>query len=505
MSEQAASAASYRRILKSSSIIGGASVINILIGLVRTKILAVLLGPTGVGLVSLFRSLMTTGTTVSTLGLDIVGARQVAEANEAQNYRQLALARRALLWATLALAVVGGIVMWVLRAPLAARVLGDPADSAIVGWLALGVAIGVSAASLGATIQGMRRVGDIARATVYGSVFNTIVGIFAIWYWGNAALVYFVLLVPLGSFLFGWIYVSRLPRTESQPIRWRDMTGQWKMLFQVGFAFMAAALATQVIQLWIRVDVSKVLGTEALGQFQASYTITTQYLTLVLTAMATDYYPRLTGVMRDHTAATRLVNDQTEIALLLGAPILLAMMGLAPWVLRLLYTKDFAPAVLILRWQVLADVLKLASWPLGFILLAAGDGKTFFWTEAASLLVMGGIIDGLLHPFGLEITGVAYLACYVFYLPLIHWLAKRRIGFAWTAPVERLLTVTFIACAIVGLIAAKTRWGVPVGCVSAAVYGTYALGRVSHMSELTGPAGKVGAWARRLTTRGKKP
>ena len=50
--------ASYRRILKSSSIIGGASFLNIAIGLVRTKVLAVLLGPSGVGLVSLYRGLM---------------------------------------------------------------------------------------------------------------------------------------------------------------------------------------------------------------------------------------------------------------------------------------------------------------------------------------------------------------------------------------------------------------------------------------------------------------
>lgn len=42
--------ASYRRILKTSPIIGWASVINIVIGLVCKNMLAVLLGPTGKGL-----------------------------------------------------------------------------------------------------------------------------------------------------------------------------------------------------------------------------------------------------------------------------------------------------------------------------------------------------------------------------------------------------------------------------------------------------------------------
>jgi len=70
--------ASYRRILKSSSIIGGASVINIVIGLVRTKIIAVLLGPAGIGLVSLYSGLMSTATAVATMGIGTIGTRQIA-------------------------------------------------------------------------------------------------------------------------------------------------------------------------------------------------------------------------------------------------------------------------------------------------------------------------------------------------------------------------------------------------------------------------------------------
>jgi len=67
------------------------------------------------------------------------------------------------------------------------------------------------------------------------------------------------------------------------------------------------------------------------------------YLGFVLGAMATDYYPRLTAAISDTATATRLVNEQTEVALLLCAPVLLAMLGLAPWVIHLLYSAEFAP------------------------------------------------------------------------------------------------------------------------------------------------------------------
>lgn len=497
-------AASYRRILKSSSIIGGASVANILIGLVRTKVLAVLLGPTGVGLVGLYRSLMTTGATVATMGQDIVGTRQIAEADAQNDTRTLALARKAVFWSTFALACIGGTVMWFLRKPLAKRVLGSASHSEIVGWLAFGVAVSVVAASQGALIQGMRRIGDIARVTVYGAILNTVVGIAFIWRFGYSGIVPYVLCTPLASFVLGWLYVSRLPKPISIGIPFKEMAEQWQMLIRVGLAFMGGTVAGSLIQLWIRVDVANVLGTAALGQFQAAWVITQQYIALVLGAMAADYYPRLTGVVRDRVAATRLVNEQTEIALLLSGPIFLVMMGLAPWVLRLLYTADFAPAVVVLRWQVLSDVLKVASWPLGFIFLAYGDGKTFFWTETSALLVMGLVIAGFLRRFGLEITGIAYLACYVFYLPLMFWLAKSRMGFAWSTPVIRLLAVTFVACAGVGVVAGFTRWGALVGCLAALAFGIHALGRLSHMSDLDGPVGKLGAVVRRISAGMRK-
>ncbi len=492
---------SYRRILKSSSIVGGASFLNIIIGLLRTKALAVLLGPTGIGLVSLYRGLQTTASGVATMGLDTVGTRQIAEAHAREDARELAVARRALFWATLVLGITGAAVVWCFRGLLARVVLGGAVHANVVGWLAVGVALTVVSASQGALIQGMRRIADIARVSVYGAALNTVIGIALIWRWHGAGLVSYVLTIPLSSFLLGWWYVSRLPKPDAFQIFPSEFIHQWKMLLRIGGAFMAGTLAMSIIQLWIRVDVGNVLGPQALGQFQASWSIATMYIDFVLAAMATDYYPHLTGVIVDHKAATSLVNQQTEIALLFSAPVFLAMMGLAPWVIRLLYTPAFAPAVELLRWQILGDVLKVASWPIGFTFLARADGKTFFWTEVLAFLVMGISVTCLLQPVGLKITGIASLACYIFYLPLVHWLAKRQIGFAWSSPVVRLLSATFVACVAVGVIASFTQWGAVVGCIAAIIFGVHAVGRLSHMSDVGGKVGHIGAIARKWTAR----
>jgi PST family polysaccharide transporter len=494
---------SYRSILKGTSIIGGASFINIAIGLLRTKVLALLLGPIGVGLASLYTGLMATASTVATMGLGVVGTRQIAEACSKEDTRAIKVARRALFWGTMVLAAAGGLIVWYLRSVLAVQALGNASYSRSVGWLSIGVALSVAGASQAALIQGMRRIGDIARLNVFGSVISTVLGIGLLWRWGKAGLVAYILIAPLVSFVLGHIYVSRLPKAGTESVTLNELTREWKMLLRLGLAMVGAGLVQQFAQLWIRIDVARVLGTQSLGQYQAAWTISMQYITFILTAMGTDYYPRLTGVIHDRRAAGKMVNEQTEIATLLSAPVFITVMAIAPWIIHLLYAASFTPAIEILRWQVLGDVLKVASFPIGFLILAAGDGITFFSTESAAWLVATGLITGAVRAFGLPITGIAYLAMYAFYLPLVYWFAWRRIGFHWSKSVVMLSGVTLAICLAVDILTAITRWGMLFGCVAAVAFSVYSLGRITHMSDLGGPVGRLGGMARGFTGCGR--
>ena len=490
--------ASYRRILKSSSIIGGASVLNIIIGMIRTKIIAILLGPAGIGLISLYTGLMSTATTVATLGIGTVGTRQVAEAVSQENLHAVAIARRAIFWGTLLLACAGALIVWTLREVLAIYVLGDSEYTSNVGWLSFGVALSVAGASQGALIQGIRRIGDMARWSVYSAALNTIFGLSLLWQWNTEGLIAYVLVGPLVSFILGHWFVSRLPEVAKDNISVQEIARQWQTLLRLGIPFMGAGLVGTLAQLWIRVEVSNTLGAESLGHFQAAWMISMQYVGFVLAAMGADYYPRLTGIINDHKAATKLVNEQTEIALLLSAPIFIAMIGLAPLVVNLFFSSSFIPATEILRWQIMGDVLKVASWPLGFVILAAGAGKTFFLTESFVWLVMGGLIAGFSSSIGLQITGIAFLVSYATLLPFVYVLAIRSINFQWEASIVKLLLFVFTLCTSIAVISTKFWWGGILAVLLSLVFSLYSFTKVVHMSNLGGTLGRISASVQRF-------
>lgn len=491
---------SYRRILESSSIIGAALTVNILIGLARTKIIAVLLGPTGVGLVGLYTGLMSTATAVAGMGISTTGTRQIAEALSMDDARAVAVVRHAMFWGTWVLAGAGAFGVWLLREFLAVKVLGDVEHAALVGWLAVGVALSVVSGAQGALIQGMRRIGDMARLSVFGSILNAILGVAFLWLWGHEGLIAYVLIGPLVNFLLGHRYVSRLPKVALDVVAMRELVAQWRILLRLGVPFMGAGLANAAVQLWIRVEVGDTLGTESLGHFQAASTISMQYIGFVLTAMAADYYPRLAGLIHAPEVANRLVNEQTEIALLLSAPVFIAMIGLAPWVIQLLYSAEFTPAVEVLRWQIVGDVFKVASWPLGFVILAAGRGKTFFLIEALVGVLMGGVIAVFSSRFGLPITGIAFLVSCTVLLPLVYWAAKRTTDFQWTNNNIKLIALIFILCSVVAIVSTRYLWGPAVAALISLAVGLYAFGRIADMSDIGGPMGRLASVFRRIKT-----
>lgn len=470
---------SYGQILRATSIIGGATVVRILVGLLRTKAAALLLGPAGLGLIGLFQSVVDTAASLSSLGFGTVGTRQIAEANASDDRKRIVIARRALSLGTFALALFGGYAVFLLRNVLATTIIHDAAMAKSIGWLAVGVVLTVAASSQSALLNGLQRIGDIARISVASAILSTSLGLAALYFWRERGVVAFIVAAPFSSFLLGHFYVSKLPRTErTEEPTFAALLPQWHALARLGLPFMLAGTVVTLGMLAVRSLIQKELGPAPLGQFQASWMISMTYIGFILTAMGTDYYPRLTAAITDRKNANQLVNEQTEVAVLLAGPIFLAMLGLAPLVVRLLYSSAFGEAATILRWQVLGDALKIASWPLSYILLAAGAGRTFLLAESLSISVFLTATYVGLPLVGIQATGISFLCMYTAYLPVVYWLAKRRTGFSWTARVRRDLVSLIASLVFVFLMATwHTFAGALSGCFLAMLFATKTLAR----------------------------
>ena len=493
---------SYRTILRSSSLIGGSSAINMATGIVKMKVAALVLGPAGVGLIGLLQNLMQMSAQVAALGVANSGTRRISTTRETGTPDDVARVRRAILLGAFVQSIVAGIALVLLQGPIARLVGIEPGQAGLVGWLAFGVALTVGGGAQSAVLAGLRRVGDIARVQIYAGVTSAALGILALLLLGEGGIIVLVLALPLATFLFGLIYVARLPDSLVGEMQRGSVWLEWRGLVGFGLAYMLSTMVTLGGQLTVRSMVLTDLGEVQLGQFQAAWALGMMYLTFVLTAMGIDYFPRLSAVIDDHRAAREMVNQQTEVALLLCGPVIVAMLALSPWIVSLLYSDAFLPAVDVLRWQLVGDVLKVVSWPIGYIIMARGAGKSLMATEGISIVIFAGANLFLLPRFGLVATGMAFVVYYAFHVALVWLLGGRHIGFVWDRHGLVLIAVLLagsIATSLIG--SASDLGGAVFGVLLAGMLGLYALIRLSSVLEETGKLAPVVRVGRAISAR----
>ena len=428
-----------RGLVRSMLVIGGAQSIKILISIARLKFLAVLLGPTGVGLLSIYNSLQTMVTSAAGLGMGASGVRQIAsvrgEATELSRVRHVLFAAH-MIQGLLAMAAV-----WILREPIAEWLLDDDTYATEIGLIGIAVLLGLLAVAHTALLQGLRKIDDLSRVTVLGALAGTIIGMLAVWLYGMAGLIWFVLAQPLTTLLIAQYFTHRLPKPDKALRNMDEIWAIWKPMARLGLAFMLGGLATAMTLLLVRALVTQELGLDAAGHFAAAWGITMTYVGFLLAAMGADYYPRLTEVINDRVAATQLMNDQAQLGLAIGGPVLLLLIGLAPWVITLLYSAEFAPAATLLQWQTVGNVFKFASWALSFSIVAAARAKTYFFLELSFNIVFLGMVWVLLPRLGLMITALAVLLAYIVYFAIANILARYIHGFRWQSLSLQLLTL----------------------------------------------------------------
>lgn len=504
VSEEKPEPTSHAEALKSTSIIGGSTVIVMGVRMLRTKVLAILLGPAGIGLEAVFDSVITLSKTAVDLGISSAGVRQIAAAVGSGSQPVIATTVFTLRRVCLVLGIIGAVTLFLCRESVGRLAFGNTDHSSDIGLLSIILLFGAVMGGQGALLQGMRRIGDLAKMNIFGALAGAVLSIPIVYVWGRAGIPAYMVLGAGVGVLTSWYYARRV-RIEPVKVPFRQITSEARNLLKLGLVFLASGLMTAGALFLLRIFVARQEGVYGAGQFQAASALSMVYVGFVLQAMGTDFYPRLTVLAADNRRCNQLVNEQAEISILLALPGVLATLALAPWVIQLFYSNKFDKAAEILCWQVTGTFLQVNSWPMGFILLAKGRAAALFWTDLASYSVY--VVLGWvgLKLFGLPGTGMAFLGLYAFHWVVVFAIVRRISGFALSPTNVRLslLGVATVAVTLVTRLTLPEPWATGIGCVLAlgtGLYTTRTLVQLVGVDKISGYLRKLGLsfLARRL-------
>ena len=449
------------------------------IGLVRTKAMALMLGPAGFGLMGALTTVVDLARSVAEMGINNSGVRQIAEASASGDAQRIARTITVLRRSALVLGVIGAVALAALSRQVAELTFGNTDYAGAIALLSLAVFFRLVADGQGALLQGMRRVGDVAKIGVAGALAGTALSIPLVYWLREQGVALSLVVVAAVTFVVSWRYSRRIeiePAELSAALARQEVSA----LLRLGLAFMASSLVTVAAAYVVRIVLIRQAGLEAAGLYQAAWTIGGLYVTFVLQAMGTDFYPRLVGVALDNSECNRLVNEQAHVSLLLAGTGVLATLTFAPWVVSLLYSEDFRAATDVLRWVCLGMALRVVTWPLGYVLVAKGEKTLFVGVDLAWALVNVALTVACVRFFGLTGAGIAFFGSYVFHLLIVYPITRRLTGFRWSSTNVRtgILFVGSIATVHAGffLLGHTVAMGVGVlAVVGSALYAVHSL------------------------------
>jgi PST family polysaccharide transporter len=193
--------------------------------------------------------------------------------------------------------------------------------------------------------------------------------------------------------------------------------------------------------------------------------------------MGQDFYPRVSAVKEQAGALVELVNAQHRLVMIVVVPMLLATLALVPYLLPLVYSRQFLPAVEILEWQLIGDIFKFSSWTMSFVILARCRSSIYFLTESIGGLSSIATLWLAVRWFGLPGLGISFLATYIIYYAVVWLIVRREIHLVWTAS-NKMMMLAAVAAALLVRVLPLTglgRFRSPIALSLALVSGAWSL------------------------------
>lgn len=366
----------YKNIFKTTFMFGFVQVFNILVKVVQNKLIAIILGAHGMGIIGLFDSSLNLLKTGLSLGISQTAVRDVAEAkgnNDFNSFSRTISLTNLLLRLT---SIIGIIVTIFLSPFLSKWSFGNNNYTLSYIWLSFVVGLNIISEGKLAILKGMRHINALAKASMIGSVVGLFSAVPFYYLFGEGGIVPSLIISALSGLFFSNYFVSRV-KYENFKLSAKEIIHLSSPVLKMGIALMSATFLGNLTSLAIATYIRKIGGLEDVGFYNAGITIMNGYFGVVITALATDYYPRIAAVNNNNLLLEKELNQQSMVSIILMLPIIVLFHILLPFFIKILYTNEFLPIIDFVRIGVLGTLITIISNQVDMILIAKYNTRIF--------------------------------------------------------------------------------------------------------------------------------
>lgn len=456
----------YKEIFKVTTLFGTVQGLNLVLNIIRTKIVAILIGPAGVGLNGIYNETRELLHSTTNLGLDISGVRGISLAYEKiQNkgkdtdstsyntlYSELDNQVQLLRSWVLLLALFGAMLCMVCASPLSYFTFGDYEHT--WGYVILSPAVAFSTITCGelAVLKGLRQLKSLAIVSVINVLLGLLVSVPIYFIWGISGVLP-ALVILFGAVMLCTMFFSYRAHKPSFVFTKNTLRGGRSML-SIGTVFVISGMLGHLVELFIQSYLNKEVSTDMVGLYNAGCTLTASCIGLVFAAMDQDYFPRLTGVITDKFERANTVRSQQEVTMMIATPLLVTFTVVIPFIVPLLLSAEFTPIIPMAQAASIGLLFRTIYLSHAYLSLAAGDKWTYFIINCIGAVDLLVVIAGYWYG-GLAGMGMALTAQHGLDLTLVYFVSRIKYGvkLGWSTIINTLchlsiLIATYVLCTI---------------------------------------------------------
>lgn len=442
-----------KNIIRASIILSCATLVSLVVAVIKRKLLAVHLGPAGLGIYAQVYNYFTVAVVIASFGLyqgitTYVARNHSADAADIRN-RVLKTGVSILL----ALSLVAVLITFLFSRGISALVINDRSVHYLLIIVAIGIPFQLLAQALLSYLQGIKLVKKISLANIGTSILGLLFAVPLIIYLGALGAVLSILVLAVITF-FVFVYTCReMPQIKKF---WRLLS--FREIVQSPYAGKLVNFGSlrfvQTGLSWLaffamRVIIMRKLGAVSNGMYEAVYTFSLLFLPLISSILWSYSYPEYCQAANNNDLS-EAVNRFLKLSIMIAFPVMIFLILSRSFLIeKVVFTSQFSPAVGLLPMRLIVDLFIVISWSLNVVLLAKNRLKVAVAFEVVKDVVLLSLVAILASTYKLKGILFADLVGYLSVAVLSYIYIKKHFTFKF---LDESLFLTASAIGIVCLI-----------------------------------------------------
>ena len=441
---------SYGNIFKTTFLFGFVQVFKAVVSIIVNKIAAIFLGPTGMGLLGIYNSTISLIQTGASLGLNQSAVRDVAEANGTGDISRRDRVITITLKTVLYTGLLGLLATISLSYYISEWTLGDHSHAIIYCLLAIVICLNIINDGRLAIIKGMRLMRYLAVSSIIGSCAGLFISVPLYYFLKIDGIVPALLLSAILALCVSNYYIKKIGYTKIH-LSLVDIKKEAMPMVKIGSVLMFVTFLQTIVAFFINSFVRKEGGIEDVGFFSTGQYILSGYFGLIITALTTDYYPRIADVNNDNKELKKELNKQTLVTIVLCSPMIVIFVALMPYLIKILYSEAFTPVVYYVKISIFSTIIMGCSNLLDMVLVVKQNSRILliFSVIIRVLQIISSFV--LYSAYGLVGLGVSNVIVTAMHLVLVSFVAYKHYNIYYSKE-NMLLFAIEISLTIVALL-----------------------------------------------------